>query len=92
MTRTRAHLFISGMVQGVCYRAYARDAAKQFGLVGWVRNLRNGKVEAVVEGPREIVERFISWCHEGPRYANVSDVNVEWERPSGEFKDLDISF
>ncbi|ODS36746.1 MAG: acylphosphatase [Candidatus Altiarchaeales archaeon WOR_SM1_86-2] len=82
--KVRAHVYISGMVQGVFYRASTRDAAKRIGVAGWVRNLPNGDVEAVFEGEKERVERMIEWCRSGPRAARVDDVRVEWEPPQDE--------
>ncbi len=77
--RTRAHVFISGRVQGVNFRAYTRDQAQRYGLVGWVRNLPDGRVEAVFEGEADAVERMVKWCHNGPPYAHVDHVDVRWE-------------
>ena len=84
----RAHVFISGRVQGVGYRYSTVDEATRLGVNGWVLNLPDGRVEAVFEGSREIVEEIIRWCHNGPRAAVVKDVAVEYETPEGliEFK------
>ena len=84
----RAHVFISGRVQGVGYRYSTIDEAERLGVNGWVRNLPDGRVEAVFEGSREIVEEIIRWCHKGPRAAVVKEVAVEYESPEGlvEFK------
>ncbi|MBF1989495.1 acylphosphatase [Fischerella thermalis] len=79
----RAHLFISGRVQGVGYRFATVDTASQLGLSGWVRNLPDGRVEAVFEGVQEVVEEMIRWCHQGPPAAMVKDVVVEYEKPEG---------
>lgn len=74
---TRACLLqIRGRVQGVGFRAAARDAALDLGLSGWVRNLPDGAVEACAEGPDEAVEAFIAWCRRGPEYARVAAVEV----------------
>ena len=81
----RAHLFIEGRVQGVCFRMYACEEAERLGVVGWIRNLRDGRVEALVEGEESAVERFIAWCRQGPPYARVTNVTIEWEPPRGEF-------
>lgn len=82
---TRAHLQISGLVQGVCYRASCREQATRLGLTGEVRNLPDGDVAAVVEGPRAQVEELIAWCRKGPPGAQVAGVQVRWSSPSGEF-------
>ncbi|MFW6384006.1 MAG: acylphosphatase [Halodesulfurarchaeum sp.] len=81
--RVRAHVFVSGTVQGVFYRANTREQARERGLDGWVANLADGRVEAVFEGPEPAVESMIEWCHEGSPAARVEDVNVEFEEPSG---------
>jgi len=88
---TRAHLTITGRVQGVAYRMSAQDEGIRLGLVGKVRNRHDGAVEAFVEGPRQAVEDFIRWCRRGPPAARVSDVQVEWLEPSGEFRTFEIS-
>ncbi|OUL37035.1 acylphosphatase [Nostoc sp. T09] len=77
----RAHVFISGRVQGVGYRYATVDTASQLGLTGWVRNLPDSRVEAVFEGVREVVEEMIRWCHIGPPAAVVKNVVVEYEQP-----------
>lgn len=77
----RVRLRISGRVQGVFYRANARDRARRLGLDGWVRNCRDGTVEAVAAGPRDAVQRFIDWCHEGSPSARVQGVDVSEEEP-----------
>jgi len=82
--RTRAHVFVSGTVQGVYYRANTRDTAREEGVDGWVRNLEDGRVEAVFEGPEDAVESMIEWCHEGSPTADVTDVEAEYEEPQGE--------
>jgi acylphosphatase len=75
----RARLVISGSVQGVYFRASARDVADAQHLSGWVRNRLDGAVEAVVEGEKAAVQAFIGWCHQGPPGAEVSDVQVTLE-------------
>ncbi|MBD0328172.1 MAG: acylphosphatase [Pyrinomonadaceae bacterium] len=79
----RAHVFVTGRVQGVGFRYATVDTATQLGLAGWVRNLPDGRVEAVFEGVREIVEDMVRWCHVGPPAAVVQDVAVEYEQPEG---------
>jgi acylphosphatase len=81
--RTRAHLFVSGRVQGVYYRATTQERARELNVDGWVRNLDDGRVEAVFEGPHDAVERMIEWCHEGSPDAVVEEVEVEYEDPEG---------
>jgi acylphosphatase len=88
---TRAELVISGLVQGVFYRASARQEGLRLGLTGRVRNLPGGEVEATVEGPREKVEQFIAWCRRGPPSAQVDDVQVRWLEAKAEFRDFAVS-
>ena len=82
--RTRAHVFVSGKVQGVYFRATTRDTAREHDVDGWVRNLDDGRVEAVFEGPEEAVERLVEFCHKGSPAARVDDVDVAYEEPQGE--------
>jgi acylphosphatase len=82
--RVRAHVFVSGKVQGVYYRANTRDTAREHGVDGWVKNLADSRVEAVFEGPEDAVEAMVEWCHEGSPAARVDDVEVEYEDPQGE--------
>lgn len=77
----RAHVTVTGTVQGVGYRYFAYHAARELGLAGWVRNLRTGAVELEVEGPRHEVERYIAELTAGPTAAVVRDVQVEWITP-----------
>lgn len=79
----RAHLFISGRVQGVFYRAFTEEVAYSLRLNGWVRNLRDGRVEAVFEGDEDAISIAIERCKEGPPYARVDHIEVKWEEPEG---------
>jgi acylphosphatase len=71
------------MVQGVFYRATAAEEARRRGLAGWVRNLPDGRVEAVFEGPDETVQGMVAWCREGTSMARVEEVEVREEEPEG---------
>ena len=86
----RARLVISGRVQGVYFRASARDVAQVQRLSGWVRNRYDGDVEAVVEGEEDAVQAFIAWCHNGPPGAHVSAIQVTVEPYIGEFHGFHI--
>jgi len=86
----RVHLVVSGRVQGVNYRRDAQRRASQLGLVGWVRNTPDGCVEAVAEGPGGNVDEFLDWCRRGPLLANVSNVEVSWEKTTGEHGEFRI--
>jgi len=77
--RVRAHVWISGQVQGVYFRAYAEDEAAFRKVGGWIRNARDGRVEAVFEGDRPAVEAIIQWCHRGSPASRVTEVEVIWE-------------
>ncbi len=88
----RAHVFISGRVQGVFYRASTKNMAEQLGLKGWVRNTSDALVEAVFEGEETAVKDMISWCHKGPRSAEVSDVTVDYTKFLGEFEEFCITY
>lgn len=84
MALVRAHIIISGRVQGVYFRGNIKEQADSMGVSGWVRNLANGKVEAVFEGEVEDVRRMVAWCHKGPPAARVDDVETHWEEATGE--------
>ena len=77
--RVRAHVFVSGRVQGVYFRASTRDTAREHGVDGWVRNLDDGRVEAVFEGAPDVVETLVEWCETGSPAARVEDVTVDYE-------------
>lgn len=80
----RAHVWVSGSVQGVYFRAYAEDEAAFRGVAGWIRNAPDGRVEAVFEGRRPSVDAMIQWCHRGSPASRVTGVEVVWEAPGGE--------
>ncbi|MCD2203583.1 acylphosphatase [Halobacterium sp. KA-6] len=80
---TRARVLVSGKVQGVYFRANTREQARERGVDGWVRNLRDGRVEAVFEGPADDVGAMVEWCHEGSPAARVDDVEAEYDDPEG---------
>jgi len=79
----RAHVWVSGRVQGVAYRAFARQVAGRWGLKGGARNLDDGRVEIEVEGPRADVDAFLDQLRQGPPLASVSDVRIQWETATG---------
>jgi acylphosphatase len=91
-TDIKAHVIVSGRVQGVFFRAETQSAARRLGVTGWVRNLPDRTVEAVFEGPRPQVEAAVQWCHTGSPGARVTDVQVAWEAASGEFADLSVRY
>ena len=92
MQQGRAHLFVSGMVQGVFFRAFTRDVAVHFGLSGWVKNLPDGRVEALFEGDRQDIEKAIRQCHAGPPGARVDEIDVAWESHRGDLKGFEVRY
>jgi len=90
MKKIRAHVIISGRVQGVCYRQGAFQKAVGLGLKGWVRNLHNGDVEAVFEGEENLVEKMLEWCKEGPSLAKVLHMEVDKQSCLDSFSDFSI--
>jgi len=77
------HCWVSGRVQGVFFRASTRDRAVALGLGGWVRNLPDGRVEALFRGPREVCEQALAWIRQGPPSAHVTAVEHVWEAGEG---------
>lgn len=92
MAAIRAHVLISGHVQGVFYRASTQRQANALGLRGWVRNLPGGRVEALFEGEQATVERMLAWCRQGPPNAYVTDVDVRYEPFTGEFTSFGVRY
>ncbi len=87
----RARILITGLVQGVFFRREMADLARRLRISGWVRNLPDGKVEALAEGERARLDELIRFCHVGPRGAVVRKVEVEWSDYSGEFRGFRIT-
>lgn len=79
----RKRVLVSGLVQGVFFRDSCQRLAVQHGVRGWVRNLPDGRVEAVFEGPADRVDRLVTWVYSGPRHARVTGVQVHPESPEG---------
>jgi len=92
MTKKRAHLFIEGHVQGVYFRATTKEKALEKGVKGWVKNLPDGRVEAVFEGDREKVNQLIEFCHEGPEHAEVKNIEIQEQQYQDEFQDFEIKY
>lgn len=86
----RARILVSGHVQGVAYRAFTQDAASRMKLCGGVRNVADGRVEVDVEGEQGAVEAFVELLRTGPPMARVDDLELRWERPTGQHKDFRI--
>ena len=92
MEKARAYLFIEGRVQGVFYRAFIRELAYNLGLNGWVKNLRDGRVEAVFEGEKGLIDKAIKECYIGPPGARVTDIDVRWETFIGDQKGFSVRY
>lgn len=90
MTPRRVHLRITGLVQGVSYRAKTVDQARRLGVHGWVRNLPTGEVESIAEAPPDALERFIAWCRTGPSEARVESVEVTEAAPDAPFTGFEV--
>ncbi|OGG24004.1 hypothetical protein A3A79_02295 [Candidatus Gottesmanbacteria bacterium RIFCSPLOWO2_01_FULL_43_11b] len=88
----RAHLIISGDVQGVGFRAWIVRQAKEFSLTGWVKNREDGAVELVAEGVRQSLEELIKRCQHGPEVSWVEKVDVAWKEASNEFVSFDVVY
>ena len=86
----QVHLIISGVVQGVFFRARASSAARSLKLSGYVRNLSNGDVEVVAEGGEAALQKMIDWCRRGPAGARVDQVEIKWEEPTNQFDHFQI--
>lgn len=85
-------MIVSGVVQGVFFRAHTRERARSLNLPGWVRNLSDGTVEVVAEGPEDVLSRFVEWCHKGPAGARVDGVEIDWGSATGELREFDIRY
>ena len=88
--KIRARAVIKGRVQGVWFRMETQRTADMNGVAGWVRNRRDGSVEAVFEGPEDAVKATLGWCRTGPPLAKVDRVDVQWETYLGEFKRFEV--
>ena len=90
MLQVRARVLIRGLVQGVFFRRQIVDLARRLHVVGWVRNLPDGRVEAVAEGEKERLNELIQFCRVGPSGARVKDIQVDWSESKGEFRSFKI--
>lgn len=86
----RCCIYISGRVQGVSFRSYAKEHAAALGLGGFVKNLDDGRVEVIVEGSEQKIEQLIEKIRQGPPRAKIDDVSVTWEEAMGNFKGFDV--
>jgi len=90
--KVRARVIVEGRVQGVFFRHHTQEVASSLGVTGWVRNRRDGSVEAVFEGDQDCVDQIIQWCHRGPSGARVLKVYSTWENYTGEFEDFSVTY
>jgi acylphosphatase len=90
MKRCRVHLLIHGQVQGVFFRSSTREMANSLGIYGCVRNLPDGNVEAIFEGPENSLKKAVEWCQKGPPGARVTGIDEKWLGYTGEFEDFNI--
>jgi acylphosphatase len=90
--KVRAHVFVNGRVQGIFFRQETKHEADRRGVSGWVRNLSDGRVEAVFEGEKEAVKALIEFCKRGPPMARVTNVDLTWENYKGEFDSFRIKY
>jgi len=86
----RAHVTVSGQVQGVFFRDSTRQKAKELGLAGWVKNTPDGRVEALFEGPSERVREMVRWCEAGPQQASVENVDTDFESAGGDLEAFEV--
>ena len=92
MAKQRVRLFIKGKVQGVFFRQALKVTAKKNKVTGWVRNLKDGRVEALLEGEDENVSALVEWCHGGSANARVEDIEIKNEKYKGEFSKFDVLY
>jgi acylphosphatase len=90
--KSRVHIFVSGRVQRVFFRDSTRRKAKELGLLGWVRNLSDGRVEIVAEGEKDDLEKLVQWAKKGSFLARVDKIEIKWKEYKGEFKDFEIKY
>jgi acylphosphatase len=92
MSNNRIRIFVTGKVQGVFFRQALKVMAKKNNIFGWVKNLKDGRVEAVLEGDEEKISRLVEWAHGGPANARVEDVEIRNEKFTDEFSKFDVLY
>lgn len=92
MAKKRVHIFVNGKVQGVYYRQHTAAMARELRVEGWVRNLIDGRVEAVFEGEADAVNELVKWCKKGPELAYVQYVEVREEKYTGLYEDFSVRY
>lgn len=92
MSKQRVHLFVKGKVQGVFFRQALKVMAKKKNVFGCVKNLKDGRVEAILEGEDVNVSSLVEWCHAGPANARVEEVEIRNEKYKGEFSKFEVLY
>lgn len=92
MKKSSMHVFISGRVQGVWFRANTKQKAEQLSVTGWVKNTSDGRVEAIFEGEENNVKEMIEWCHRGPPQAKIDNVEIKDQMPTSGFDSFSIRY
>ena len=90
--KVRVHIFVSGRVQGIFFRENTKKKAQKLRITGWVRNLPDGRVEAVLEGEKDKIEELVNWVKKGPMFAKVDGLEVMPEEYQGEFDNFEIRY
>ncbi|MCF8009361.1 MAG: acylphosphatase [Halanaerobiales bacterium] len=90
--KTRKHIYVSGRVQGVGFRASTQQKAQMIGVTGWVKNLKDGRVEVVIEGSKKKVQKMLDYLNKGPRFANVNSLNISDQKPSDHYNRFSIKY
>lgn len=90
--KEQLHVLISGRVQGVWFRANTQRKAQELGITGWVRNTSDGKVEAIFEGETTQLKNMISWCHKGPQFSQVTNVEIQHKQYTGQYTSFTIKY
>lgn len=88
----RVNIFVAGLVQGVFFRSQTKNKAEELGLLGWVRNLADGRVEILAEGEKDKLEKLVNWAKKGPDLARVDGLETNWQEFKGEFEDFEIRY
>jgi len=90
--KVRAHIFVSGRVQGVRFRESTYQKAQKLGVFGWVKNIPDSRVEIIFEGNKDNVQKLAKWAKGGPIFAKVNKIEVNWEEYKGEFRNFEIKY
>jgi acylphosphatase len=92
MAKIQANIIITGMVQGVVFRWFIKERADDLGVTGWVKNQPDGSVKILALGERNKIKELITAAEQGPRFAQIADIKVDWQKPKNKFTDFEIVF